>query len=329
MTNIWSAEHIQIGISLLEDFERFPPHQFQQQPDGRLKHDPNLVNLFSDWKWFFDGEPYRFEYIVQDHDALIEIKRQLLSLPTFMSFDMIDKSHFPSKTKRFMVLINPKHSVIRKKMEKFLNQCLSYMEDDPQRFALELRLDDVIQNFCQKSEVFKDFRVPYDSKFICITNGGQRFQQIYRNPWCWVGLFPVALICGVPYCLCRSCTTEDIICQIVSNVTLIKHHDRHHSIDHFDSQHDDEEINDETSAQHEHQYRHESRHYEIRKHDHKHHEYHLHQKYPVHHEHHTHHEFSQDLHSVHNQHEIHHQHHHHESHHHQAHEEYLHEDVKL
>ena len=309
MPDIWNAEHIEIGISSLEDFERFPPHQFEVQADGRLKFDSNFVNVFSGWKWLFEDNPNPLEYIIPDHNALIATKRQLLSMPTVMSFDLIDKSRFPSKTKKFMIFINPKHATIKKKLEKLLNQCTSLLEEGQQQFALELRLDNAISNFCQKSEGFKNFKVPYDSKFICITNGGQRFQQLYRNPWCWVGLFPIALLCGVPYCLCRGCTTEDIICQLIANVTLVKHHDGHHSIDHFEKHHEDDV--EENHKNHD-QSQHHGHHH--------HHMHHIHQE-------HSHEHLHQHNHHIHLEH--HHRREDHHYHHHEVHEQRVNDDVAM
>ena len=288
MNDIWSAEHIQLGISALEDFERFPPHYFQKQPDGKLKFDSNAVNVFSEWTWVFANKPYPFENIIADHDGLIAMKRQLLTLPTFMSFSLTDKSQCLPKSKKYMIFINPKHSVIKEKLEKLLHQCVSISQEE-KFFSLEIRFDDAIATLCRKSEAFKTLSVPYDSSFICITNGGQRFQILYRNPWCWIGLFPLALLCGVPYCLCRGCAARDIISQVVANVTLVKHHDHHHSIEHFDNHHFD--------------------------HDESHHSDH-HNKHHEHHEHHHRHERHEHDHHNHHHHRDHHHHHHAEHHHH-------------
>ena len=234
MTDVWSKDNIQIGISALDDFTRFPPHYFTKEQDIKLKFDPSQVNVFSNWRWLFENEPYSLEYITENHNALLNIKEKLLTLPTFFSFILTDKRTFPSKSRKFMIYINPNHQATKNKLQKLLDYCDS-LSNDGRHYALEIRLDDALATFCRRSEAFKEFSVPYESEFICITNGGKRFQIFYRNPWCWLGLFPVALIFGVPYCLCRKCFADDITCQIVANVTLIKHHDHHHSIQHYDN----------------------------------------------------------------------------------------------
>ena len=227
MTDAWSLDGIYIGLIPLKDFEQNPPFSFKKQANGKLTFNLNDVNVFSDWNGLFETKPYPLEYVIDNRKALVDVKRQFLTVPTFLSYELINHNVFPPKAEKYMVLLNPKQQQIKDKLEDSMNQCIALF-DMKVNYAMEFRVDDALAAFCRKHDSMKQFRVPYNSSAICITNCERRCQIWYRNPWCWTCFLPVALLIGLPYCLCRRCYAVDHVCSLFANVTHVQqYHDYH------------------------------------------------------------------------------------------------------
>lgn len=223
-THAWSGDHVQIGLIAAKHFKPFLPRYFKQIKNGKLTFSLSGVNVFSDWSWLFESETYPFDYVTNSKRELVDVKHKLLSLPTFVSYELINHGIFPPKAEKYIVFINPKTDPIRRTLEDSLNRCLDLFGGET-NYSMDFRVDKALNAFCREHEDTKNLRSSYDSNFVSISNGGQRCQVWYRNLWCWICFYPVAVAIGAPYCFIRSCFSDDYICDVVANVTHLKYHE--------------------------------------------------------------------------------------------------------